>query len=172
MTDPNSRVHSCLRKLPLNRIEKKQTLGKSYSCQAGSSGSARAGDHYFPSRFSAFSARLFLISRSFREDFNSVRLAALLGWAMYACAALQAAALPKNWLILWAMKATMGHPRLALRPTPLPVKALLQARPRSRMAAPARCEVRSAKGKRLPFESITVKSPVGEGSFGQVFQVY
>ena len=67
--------------------------------------------------------------------------------------------------------AIMGHPRLVLRAAPLLAKPKLQVRSRNSFVGAPRCEVRSAKGKRLPFESITVKSPVGEGSFGQVFQV-
>jgi hypothetical protein len=67
----------------------------------------------------------------------------------------------------------MRGAQLALRPAPLLAKLVLPLNSRGRIAAFApRCEARSAKGKQIKSDAIlSVGSSVGEGSFGQVFQV-
>ena len=64
----------------------------------------------------------------------------------------------------------MRHPPLTLRPNPLPVLLSPVQRQGRRSFAP-RCDIRQAKGRRFDADAVNVGSPVGEGSFGQVFQV-
>lgn len=67
----------------------------------------------------------------------------------------------------------MSCPQLVLRPTPFLARPILSLTSRGRVTALApRCEARSNKGKQIESDAIlSVGSNVGEGSFGQVFQV-